>query len=126
MADRLMKRRRKLSRKISDEFSINSLDARQANRKQSSTTSKPKRIYIFEGGFKSNEDYVYIRGKGKGKYVSLEASLQLKIFWSDRTVFNLGLCRMRDSLQKAVDAAEAYPDTYRSQALQLLALQLRI
>ncbi|XP_039279578.1 uncharacterized protein LOC111053115 [Nilaparvata lugens] len=29
----------------------------------------PKRIKIFDGGFESNEDYIYVRGRGRGRYV---------------------------------------------------------
>ncbi|XP_046917476.2 zinc finger protein schnurri [Dermatophagoides farinae] len=38
----------------------------------------PKRIKIFEGGFKSNEDYTYIRGRGRGKYVCGECGIRCK------------------------------------------------
>ncbi|GIY22863.1 hypothetical protein CEXT_616951 [Caerostris extrusa] len=39
----------------------------------SSQPQPPKRVKIFEGGFKSNEDYTYVRGRGRGKYVCEEA-----------------------------------------------------
>lgn len=28
-------------------------------------SSMPKRVKIFVGGFESNEDYIYVRGRGK-------------------------------------------------------------
>lgn len=34
-----------------------------------SDSSSVKRIKIFEGGFKSSEDYTYVRGRGRGRYV---------------------------------------------------------
>ncbi|KAK7157984.1 hypothetical protein R3I93_009243 [Phoxinus phoxinus] len=36
------------------------------------------RICIFEGGYKSNEDYVYVRGRGRGKYVCGECGIRCK------------------------------------------------
>nr|XP_027195267.1 uncharacterized protein LOC113789876 [Dermatophagoides pteronyssinus] len=42
------------------------------------SASLPKRIKIFEGGFKSNEDYTYIRGRGRGKYVCGECGIRCK------------------------------------------------
>lgn len=39
---------------------------------------EPKRIPIFEGGFKSNEEYVYVRGRGRGKYVCQECGIRCK------------------------------------------------
>uniref|UniRef100_A0A4W5QF39 HIVEP zinc finger 2b n=1 Tax=Hucho hucho TaxID=62062 RepID=A0A4W5QF39_9TELE len=38
----------------------------------------PTRIKIFEGGFKSNEDYVYVRGRGRGKYICEECGIRCK------------------------------------------------
>uniref|UniRef100_A0A8C6TAN0 HIVEP zinc finger 2b n=1 Tax=Neogobius melanostomus TaxID=47308 RepID=A0A8C6TAN0_9GOBI len=40
--------------------------------------SAPTRIKIFEGGFKSNEDYVYVRGRGRGKYICEECGIRCK------------------------------------------------
>uniref|UniRef100_A0A8C5DVC1 C2H2-type domain-containing protein n=1 Tax=Gouania willdenowi TaxID=441366 RepID=A0A8C5DVC1_GOUWI len=42
------------------------------------TTAEPTRIKIFEGGFKSNEDYVYVRGRGRGKYICEECGIRCK------------------------------------------------
>ncbi|XP_046902016.1 human immunodeficiency virus type I enhancer-binding protein 2 homolog [Hypomesus transpacificus] len=38
----------------------------------------PTRIKIFEGGYKSNEDYVYVRGRGRGKYICEECGIRCK------------------------------------------------
>ncbi|KAG8190514.1 hypothetical protein JTE90_006681 [Oedothorax gibbosus] len=44
----------------------------------SSQPKPPKRVKIFEGGFKSNEDYTYVRGRGRGKYVCEECGIRCK------------------------------------------------
>lgn len=43
-----------------------------------STQSETSRVCIFEGGYKSNEDYVYVRGRGRGKYVCGECGIRCK------------------------------------------------
>ncbi|XP_059212321.1 transcription factor HIVEP2a [Centropristis striata] len=40
--------------------------------------AEPTRIKIFEGGYKSNEDYVYVRGRGRGKYICEECGIRCK------------------------------------------------
>ncbi|KAF7708739.1 transcription factor HIVEP3 [Silurus meridionalis] len=40
--------------------------------------SEPLRVCIFEGGYKSNEEYVYVRGRGRGKYVCGECGIRCK------------------------------------------------
>ncbi|XP_075459963.1 transcription factor HIVEP3 isoform X2 [Ascaphus truei] len=40
--------------------------------------SEPSRVRIFEGGYKSNEEYVYVRGRGRGKYVCEECGIRCK------------------------------------------------
>ncbi|XP_029452369.1 transcription factor HIVEP2 [Rhinatrema bivittatum] len=40
--------------------------------------TEPIRIKIFEGGLKSNEDYVYVRGRGRGKYICEECGIRCK------------------------------------------------
>ncbi|XP_077989781.1 uncharacterized protein LOC144444241 [Glandiceps talaboti] len=40
--------------------------------------TEPSRIPIFQGGYKSNEDYVYVRGRGRGKYVCEECGIRCK------------------------------------------------
>lgn len=37
-----------------------------------------KRIKIFEGGFKSTEDYTYVRGRGRGRYVCGTCGIRCK------------------------------------------------
>ncbi|KAG8444294.1 hypothetical protein GDO86_009469 [Hymenochirus boettgeri] len=44
----------------------------------SAKQTEPMRIKIFEGGFKSNEDYVYVRGRGRGKYICEECGIRCK------------------------------------------------
>ncbi|XP_074600203.1 uncharacterized protein LOC141854430 [Brevipalpus obovatus] len=44
----------------------------------SNDPNQPKRVKIFEGGFKSNEDYTYVRGRGRGKYVCEECGIRCK------------------------------------------------
>ncbi|KAM5247650.1 transcription factor HIVEP3 [Ctenodactylus gundi] len=44
----------------------------------SSKRGEPVRIKIFEGGYKSNEEYVYVRGRGRGKYVCEECGIRCK------------------------------------------------
>nr|XP_055027688.1 human immunodeficiency virus type I enhancer-binding protein 2 homolog [Misgurnus anguillicaudatus]XP_055027689.1 human immunodeficiency virus type I enhancer-binding protein 2 homolog [Misgurnus anguillicaudatus]XP_055027690.1 human immunodeficiency virus type I enhancer-binding protein 2 homolog [Misgurnus anguillicaudatus]XP_055027691.1 human immunodeficiency virus type I enhancer-binding protein 2 homolog [Misgurnus anguillicaudatus]XP_055027692.1 human immunodeficiency virus type I enha len=39
---------------------------------------EPTRVRIFEGGYKSNEDYVYVRGRGRGKYICEECGIRCK------------------------------------------------
>lgn len=45
---------------------------------ESDDPNHPKRVRIFEGGFKSNEDYTYVRGRGRGKYVCEECGIRCK------------------------------------------------
>ncbi|XP_060725931.1 transcription factor HIVEP3 [Tachysurus vachellii] len=40
--------------------------------------SEPLRVRIFEGGYKSNEEYIYVRGRGRGKYVCGECGIRCK------------------------------------------------
>ncbi|CAM9507338.1 unnamed protein product [Lampetra planeri] len=37
-----------------------------------------RRVKIFEGGYKSNEEYVYVRGRGRGKYVCEECGIRCR------------------------------------------------
>nr|XP_046157717.1 transcription factor HIVEP3-like isoform X3 [Oncorhynchus gorbuscha] len=43
-----------------------------------SKQSEPLRVQIFEGGYRSNEEYVYVRGRGRGKYVCGECGIRSK------------------------------------------------
>ncbi|XP_028293247.1 transcription factor HIVEP2 isoform X2 [Gouania willdenowi] len=47
-------------------------------REASAAQTLPTRIKIFEGGYKSNEDYVYVRGRGRGKYICEECGIRCK------------------------------------------------
>ncbi|XP_026158582.1 transcription factor HIVEP2 isoform X2 [Mastacembelus armatus] len=47
-------------------------------REASTTQTVATRIKIFEGGYKSNEDYVYVRGRGRGKYICEECGIRCK------------------------------------------------
>ena len=38
----------------------------------------PKRVRIFAGGFKSTEEYTYVRGRGRGRYVCEECGIRCK------------------------------------------------
>ncbi|XP_045154004.1 zinc finger protein 40 isoform X2 [Echinops telfairi] len=57
-------------------------DASEINSEQdkenSLIKSEPRRIKIFDGGYKSNEDYVYVRGRGRGKYICEECGIRCK------------------------------------------------
>uniref|UniRef100_A0AAY4A9E5 Transcription factor HIVEP3 n=1 Tax=Denticeps clupeoides TaxID=299321 RepID=A0AAY4A9E5_9TELE len=44
----------------------------------SSKQGDPPRVRIFEGGYKSNEEYVYVRGRGRGKYICGECGIRCK------------------------------------------------
>ncbi|XP_069751434.1 transcription factor HIVEP3-like isoform X2 [Narcine bancroftii] len=55
-------------------------ERRDQHEDDSSTPKRlePTRIKIFDGGYKSNEDYVYVRGRGRGKYVCEECGIRCK------------------------------------------------
>ncbi|XP_023667696.2 zinc finger protein 40 isoform X1 [Paramormyrops kingsleyae] len=56
-------------------------DAQQSNesdRESSSSKTEPRRVKIFDGGYKSNEEYVYVRGRGRGKYICEECGIRCK------------------------------------------------
>nr|XP_033790558.1 zinc finger protein 40 isoform X2 [Geotrypetes seraphini] len=42
------------------------------------TKTEPRRVKIFDGGYKSNEDYIYVRGRGRGKYICEECGIRCK------------------------------------------------
>ncbi|XP_077362618.1 zinc finger protein 40 isoform X2 [Festucalex cinctus] len=46
--------------------------------KEVAPKSEPRRIKIFDGGYKSNEEYVYVRGRGRGKYICEECGIRCK------------------------------------------------
>nr|XP_057902185.1 zinc finger protein 40 isoform X1 [Doryrhamphus excisus] len=46
--------------------------------KEVAPKTEPRRIKIFDGGYKSNEEYVYVRGRGRGKYICEECGIRCK------------------------------------------------
>uniref|UniRef100_A0A669EV79 HIVEP zinc finger 3 n=1 Tax=Oreochromis niloticus TaxID=8128 RepID=A0A669EV79_ORENI len=53
-------------------------EMREVERPSTSKPSEPSRVCIFEGGYKSNEEYVYVRGRGRGKYICGECGIRCK------------------------------------------------
>ncbi|RWS31638.1 hypothetical protein B4U80_00918 [Leptotrombidium deliense] len=53
-------------------------DDRSSTGFESDGSEQPKRVKIFEGGYKSTEDYTYVRGRGRGKYVCEECGIRCK------------------------------------------------
>lgn len=50
-------------------------------KEEEASTSKSREsscVRIFEGGFKSSEEYVYVRGRGRGKYICGECGIRCK------------------------------------------------
>ncbi|KYO30443.1 zinc finger protein 40 isoform B [Alligator mississippiensis] len=56
----------------------NSDASTEHDKENSSTKTEPRRVKIFDGGYKSNEDYVYVRGRGRGKYICEECGIRCK------------------------------------------------
>ncbi|XP_064874102.1 zinc finger protein 40-like isoform X4 [Oncorhynchus nerka] len=50
----------------------------ESDKDSSSSKLEPRRVKIFDGGFKSNEEYVYVRGRGRGKYICEECGIRCK------------------------------------------------
>uniref|UniRef100_A0A3P9NTM4 HIVEP zinc finger 1 n=1 Tax=Poecilia reticulata TaxID=8081 RepID=A0A3P9NTM4_POERE len=46
--------------------------------KEVTPSAEPRRVKIFDGGYKSNEEYVYVRGRGRGKYICEECGIRCK------------------------------------------------
>ncbi|XP_047461822.1 zinc finger protein 40 isoform X2 [Mugil cephalus] len=46
--------------------------------KDLASATEPRRVKIFDGGYKSNEEYVYVRGRGRGKYICEECGIRCK------------------------------------------------
>ncbi|XP_056150407.1 transcription factor HIVEP2a [Lampris incognitus] len=67
---------RKMKGVVSRDRSKEEQGEKEATTKQ--PASEPTRIKIFEGGYKSNEDYVYVRGRGRGKYICEECGIRCK------------------------------------------------
>ncbi|XP_064204823.1 zinc finger protein 40 [Anguilla rostrata] len=55
-----------------------SQQSNESDRDSSSSKSEPRRVKIFDGGYKSNEEYVYVRGRGRGKYICEECGIRCK------------------------------------------------
>ncbi|XP_065523415.1 zinc finger protein 40 isoform X2 [Lathamus discolor] len=74
--------KRSLNRKklTATEFSNkeNSESSTEHDKENSFSKTEPRRVKIFDGGYKSNEDYVYVRGRGRGKYICEECGIRCK------------------------------------------------
>uniref|UniRef100_A0A8C5T3M6 HIVEP zinc finger 1 n=1 Tax=Malurus cyaneus samueli TaxID=2593467 RepID=A0A8C5T3M6_9PASS len=74
--------KRALNRKklTATEFSNkeNSESSIEHDKENSFVKTVPRRVKIFDGGYKSNEDYVYVRGRGRGKYICEECGIRCK------------------------------------------------
>ncbi|XP_053344060.1 transcription factor HIVEP2a [Clarias gariepinus] len=68
----------KLGKKIKGVMSRDRVKEDHGEKEASSKQAEPTRIKIFEGGYKSNEDYVYVRGRGRGKYICEECGIRCK------------------------------------------------
>ncbi|XP_068425683.1 transcription factor HIVEP3 isoform X2 [Clinocottus analis] len=53
-------------------------EIREEEEPSTSKASEPSRVRIFEGGYRSNEEYVYVRGRGRGKYICGECGIRCK------------------------------------------------
>ncbi|XP_039973935.1 transcription factor HIVEP3 [Xiphias gladius] len=53
-------------------------EMKEEERPSTSKQGEPARVRIFEGGYKSNEEYVYVRGRGRGKYICGECGIRCK------------------------------------------------
>ncbi|XP_044311548.1 zinc finger protein 40 isoform X2 [Varanus komodoensis] len=65
-----------IKQKAAREISNKEISTDQEN--ESSAKSEPRRVKIFDGGYKSNEEYVYVRGRGRGKYICEECGIRCK------------------------------------------------
>ncbi|GAA6088803.1 transcription factor HIVEP2a [Tachysurus ichikawai] len=68
----------KMGKKIKGVISRDRVKEDHGEKETSSKQAEPTRIKIFEGGYKSNEDYVYVRGRGRGKYICEECGIRCK------------------------------------------------
>ena len=59
---------------------VNSVEEQQPARPAASSPAaqQPKRVRIFAGGYKSTEEYTYVRGRGRGRYVCEECGIRCK------------------------------------------------
>ncbi|XP_061448055.1 zinc finger protein 40 isoform X2 [Rhineura floridana] len=69
-----------VKQKAAREFSNkeNSEISTDQDNENSLAKSEPRRVKIFDGGYKSNEEYVYVRGRGRGKYICEECGIRCK------------------------------------------------
>uniref|UniRef100_A0A3Q3PY33 C2H2-type domain-containing protein n=1 Tax=Monopterus albus TaxID=43700 RepID=A0A3Q3PY33_MONAL len=65
-------------KRVKDSCRVKTAKEEWKEREASTTQTVPTRIKIFEGGYKSNEDYVYVRGRGRGKYICEECGIRCK------------------------------------------------
>ncbi|XP_021415770.2 zinc finger protein 40 isoform X1 [Oncorhynchus mykiss] len=70
----LMPQKTENNSKVQPESQVSS----ESDKDSSSSKIEPRRVKIFDGGFKSNEDYVYVRGRGRGKYICEECGIRCK------------------------------------------------
>ncbi|XP_037331060.2 zinc finger protein 40 [Pungitius pungitius] len=52
--------------------------ASSESEKDVASKTEPRRVKIFDGGYKSNEEYIYVRGRGRGKYICEECGIRCK------------------------------------------------
>uniref|UniRef100_A0AAQ4R9K2 Transcription factor HIVEP3 n=1 Tax=Gasterosteus aculeatus aculeatus TaxID=481459 RepID=A0AAQ4R9K2_GASAC len=67
--------------KVKDQQKPDEEEKKEMSEEEEPSTSKqsePSRVRIFEGGYKSNEEYVYVRGRGRGKYICGECGIRCK------------------------------------------------
>ncbi|XP_075965842.1 transcription factor HIVEP3 [Anarhichas minor] len=53
-------------------------EMREEEEPSTSKQSEPSRVRICEGGYRSNEEYVYVRGRGRGKYICGDCGIRCK------------------------------------------------
>ncbi|XP_048363929.1 zinc finger protein 40 isoform X2 [Sphaerodactylus townsendi] len=68
--------KQKAARELSNKE--NSDTSTDQDNENSLVKSEPRRVKIFDGGYKSNEEYVYVRGRGRGKYICEECGIRCK------------------------------------------------
>ncbi|XP_034554599.1 transcription factor HIVEP3 isoform X1 [Notolabrus celidotus] len=66
--------------RVKDEQQHEKEEKKETTEEEPSTSkhSEVPRVRIFEGGYKSNEEYVYVRGRGRGKYICGECGIRCK------------------------------------------------
>uniref|UniRef100_A0A1A8IY35 Immunodeficiency virus type I enhancer binding protein 3b n=1 Tax=Nothobranchius kuhntae TaxID=321403 RepID=A0A1A8IY35_NOTKU len=66
---------------VKDEEKHKKEEYKETREEEVPSTSKqgePSRVRIFEGGYRSNEEYIYVRGRGRGKYICGECGIRCK------------------------------------------------